>query len=271
MFDFIADDSFEIEKTNQYKVSIQVSLDGFSFLAIHAAEKRVVAFKNTPLKISNEKLMVRRLKEWLESEDFFKNSFNEVRVFVFTENFTIIPEEYNSKETQQDLASVLFHQDLDFKLIENKIEPLHARLYFQVQSDITEVLQHFFGNSECFHPVTKLLQIPFHSNKRNIALIVSMKKYFYLIVKRNNKLLLASSFLYSHQNDLVYNVLNTFQQLETARSETDLIIADVISDSNEIKSLLHPFFENISMLKTDELVINPEIIENHLLFYLSQN
>jgi len=25
------------------------------------------------------------------------------------------------------------------------------------------------------------------------------------------------------------------------------------------------------MLKTDELVVNPEIIENHLLFYLSQN
>jgi hypothetical protein len=270
MLEFKAD-SFDFEKTNQYKLSIQVGLDGFSFLAVHPTEKKIVAFKSTPLNISTEKLMARRLKEWLESEDFFKSSFNQVWVFVFTENFTIIPEEYNSKENQQDFASVLFDQNTDFTLIENKIEPLHSRLYFPVQSEIVEVLQLFFSNAKCFHPVSKFLQIPFHSNKRNSAFIVSMKKYFYLIVKRNNKLLLAGSFLSSHQNDLVYNVLNAFQQLETARSETDLIIADVISDSTEIKSLLQPFFENISMLKTDELVVNPEIIENHLLLYLSQN
>jgi hypothetical protein len=83
--------------------------------------------------------------------------------------------------------------------------------------------------------------------------------------------LLANSFLYSHQNDLVYNILNAFQQLETARSETDLIIADVISEGAEIKSLLQPFFENISLLKTDETAINNEVMGNHLLLCLSQN
>jgi hypothetical protein len=167
--------------------------------------------------------------------------------------------------------SVLFNQDSNYSLTENKIEHLHARLYFQVQTDIKKVIQLFFGNSECFHPVTKLLQIPFRSNKRNTALIVSMKKYFYLVVKRNNKLLLAGSFLYSHQNDLVYNILNAFQQLGTARSETDLIITGVISEGAEIKSLLQPFFENISLLKTDETAINNEVMGNHLLLCLSQN
>jgi len=98
-----------------------------------------------------------------------------------------------------------------------------------------------------------------------------MKQSFYLIVKRYNKLLLANNFVISHENDLIYNVLNAFHQLETARSETDLFIAGVISDSIEISRILKPYFENISQLKTEELIINTENITNRLLVYLSQN
>jgi hypothetical protein len=90
-------------------------------------------------------------------------------------------------------------------------------------------------------------------------------------VKRNNKLLLANSFQVSHQNDLVYSVLNSFQQLETARSETELFIAGVLSNDIEIKNLLKPYFGNISGLKTTELSANPDISEHLLLLYLSQN
>jgi hypothetical protein len=271
MFDFNTDDSFDIEKTDQYKLSIQVSLDGFSFLIVHPSEKKIVAFKSTPLKISSKNLIVRRLKEWLESEDFFKKPFNEVRVFIFTEIFTIIPDECYSGENQHDLQSVLFDQETGYSLVENNIEILNARLYFPIQSEITEVLQLLFDNAECIHPVTKLLQIPLYSNKRNCAVIVSMKQNFYLIVKRNNKLLLANSFQVSHQDDLVYNVLNAFQQLETARSETELFITDVLSNVNEIKGLLQPYFGNISTLNTAELTVNPDIFEHQLLLYLSQN
>ena len=271
MLDLITDESFDTENTNHYNLLIQVSLDGFSFLVVHPSEKKIVAFKNTPLKISSEKLIARRLKEWLDSEDFLKRTFNEVRVFIFTENFTIIPDEYYSEEYPLDFASVLFDQETDFTLIENIIEPLNARLYFPVQSDIIEVFQLFFRDSKCCHPVTGFLPNSLKSNKKNSAVIISTKRNFFLIVKRNNKLLLANSFQNAHQSDLVYNVLNTFQQLEIARTETDLFIADVISDNTELKSLLLPYFENIFSLETDDLNVNKHFIKNHLLRYLNKN
>lgn len=83
--------------------------------------------------------------------------------------------------------------------------------------------------------------------------------------------MLANTFQVSHQNDLVYNLINTFHQLETARIETDFFVAGVLSDNKEITGLLKPYFENIGPLKTDDLVINPEISNNRLLLYLSQN
>ena len=261
MFDFIKLDSFDIEKTKEYSLSIQVSLDGFSFLIVHSSEKKVIAYKNTPLKISNKNLLARRLKEWLEAENIFKNPFNSVFAFFFTENFTLVPAEYSGDNQIENLTTHLFQHDLNNKLIENKIDDLNAKLVFMLPTEVMNVLHLQFNNNvKIIHPVTNLLKYPVESKKRNSAVILTTKKYFYLIITRNTRLILANSFQAEHLNDLVYHVLNTFQQLEIARSETDLYVSGLRNDNSEIEDLLKLYFENISNLKISGLITNPEII-----------
>ena len=265
MFDFIKDDSFDIEKTKQYSLSIQVSLDGFSFLVVHTSKKRVVAYKSAPLKISSENLLARRLKEWLEKEDLLKKPFSSVCAFIFTENFTLVPAEYSGDKQIENLTTYLFQQDSNNKLIENKIDALNAQLIFAIPTEVMDVLHLQFNNNiKIIHPVTNLLIYPVESKKRNSAVILTTKKYFYLIVTRNSKLILANSFQAEHLNDLVYNVLNTFQQLEIARSETDLYVLGSRNENSEIEDLLKPYFEHISNLKIEGLITNPEIINQSL-------
>lgn len=270
MHDFITADTFDIKKTNQYKLSIQVSLDGFSFLAVQSSEKQIVACKSKPLNISTDKLIARHLKEWLEKEEFFRCDFEEVRILIFSEWFTIIPDECYSDEYSQELVSVLFDLNNEYSVKKNKVESLNAHLYFPVHTDIIEVLKLFFPNSTCLHPVQTILQFPLNLNKKNSSVIILFKNNFYFVVKRNNKLLLANTFHVSHKNDVIYNIINTFQQLETSRAETELFIAGFFTDETEITGLLKPYFENIGPMKTDDLVLNPEITKNRLLLYLSQ-
>ena len=272
MFDLIKDDSFEVQKTKDYTLSIQVCLDGFSFLIVHPDEKRIVAFKSTPIIISSEILIARRLKEWLETEELLKNQFKSVRSFIFSENFTLVPDEYSELEWHRNLTSSLFDKKVHNHFIENKISVSDSILIFPVSQDIITVLQHFFNkNIEIIHPATNILNHPIESKKKNQSVILSTKKYFYLIVSRNNKLLMANSYPTVHPNDLVYNVINTFQQLETSRSETELFLAGSVSQNKDIAVLLLPFFENISSLKTEELIINSEIIDKSLPLYLILN
>jgi len=270
MFDFITDDSFDIDKTKQYILSIQVSLDGFSFLLIHSGENRIVAFKNTPLKISSENLLARRLKEWLESEVLLKKPFENIQVLFFAESFTMVPDEYFEGENRQDITSVLFPENGGNRIVKNKIDSLNAHLIFPVSADIIDTFHHFFPeNLEITHPVAKIIQRPPESKKRNIAVIILSGKYFFMTVTRNNTLLLASSFQAIHHNDLVYSVLNAFQQLETARSETDLYVAGSLKQKTEIEDLLSPYFANISTFKTEGLISNSELANQSLQLYLT--
>ena len=272
MFDLIKDDSFEIQKTRDYILSIQVSLDGFSFLIFHPDEKRIVAFKTTPLIISSFTLLARRLKEWLETEELLKNQFKSVRAFIFSEYFSLVPQEYSGSEWQRNLTSALFDKKVHNHFIENRINHLDANLIFPVSQDIISVLQHIFNKEiEIIHPVNNILNHSFESKKRNQAVILSTKKYFYLVIFRNNKLLFANSFPVAHQNDLVYSAINTFKQLGISRVETELFIAGSIAQNKEIAVLLLPFFENIGNLKTEGIISNPEIIDKEIQLYLTIN
>ncbi|HSO87473.1 MAG TPA: DUF3822 family protein [Draconibacterium sp.] len=270
MFDIIKDESFDIENTKQYILSIQVCLDGFSFLIIHPSENKIVAFKSNPLKISSENLLLRRLKEWLESEALLKNSFKIVRVFIFAESFTLVPEELSEIDLFENLTSVLFPNDSNSNLVKNKITNLNAQLIFPVPNDLSDVLHHnFIHQVEIIHPVTKFLQSPIESKSRNSAVIISSGKFFYLIIYRNKNLLLANSFQAAHSSDLVYNVLNAFQQLEIARIETDLYITDAFIHNTKLEDTLKPYFNNINILKTEGLISYSEIADQSLLLYLT--
>jgi len=270
MFDYTTDDSFEIEKTLQYELSIQVSLNGFSFTAFDKLNNKVVAFKTTPVKISSELLLARHLKDWLESESFLKKRFEHVRIFVYTATFMLVPEEFSSEKLPENLDSFLNLEDITTELTENKIAVLDARLVFPVQTDLFGLLKQFFTNSkEILHPLSIFLSKPVKSEKRNCAVIVTTQKFFYLIIYRNGKLLLANSFQYLYQSDLIYNVLNSFQQLETARNETELFVCDAMNKNTEIEDLLKPYFNHISKLKTDPTITNHKELNHSLQFYLS--
>lgn len=263
MPDFITDDSFEIAKTKNYILSIQVSLDGFSFLVADPVEKKIVGLKNSLLKISSDKLLSRRLKEWLDSEELLKNHFNLVRVLIYTDNFSLIPEDYFEREKQRNLSQVLFDKKPGFSFIENRIEHLNTTLFFPVSQDLLSVLNQFFSKGfEVIHPIYSLIETKIKTKKRNLSIILSTKNYFYLVVFVNNQLILANSFQTLHINDLVYNVLNTFQQLEVARYETDLFVAGAINQNTEIVNLLKPYFDKIDLIKTEDLIGNPTVFES---------
>ncbi len=270
MSDFIKDDSFEVEKTKDYKLSIQVNLDGFSFLISHPVQKRIVAFKSTSLLISSEILLARRLKEWLENEELLKRQFQSVQVFIFTENFTIVPDEFFENERQKILTSVLFEKKPNNHFEENKIEGFSSYLFFSIQQDVFNVVNHFFSkNIEIIHPVTQLIQTPVESDNRNSAIILPSKKFFYLVILSKGRLLLANCFQSLHPSDLIYNIINSFQQLEISRSNTNLYLGGSFNQNNEIKELIRPYFENISHLNKLSSQTNPVIINNSIQHYLT--
>ena len=114
MFEFDTDAAFDIEKTSEYILSIQVSLDGFSFSVVHPGNNRILAFKHTPLKISSESILSRHFESWTSTEDLWTKPFRKTRLIVFSPRFSLIPEIFYQKEMVEIFKCVsLLRLELD--------------------------------------------------------------------------------------------------------------------------------------------------------------
>ncbi len=270
MFDFTAE-SFDLEKTNEYILSIQISLDGFSFSVLSPQENKIVAFKCTPLKISSDNLILRHFNEWLKEEVLFQRKYLKTVFIYFTIEFSLIPENiYNSKLVQEATSQLIPENDLK-QMEVNTITGLEtpAKIVFYLPKDLKEIIIQHFSSSELIHPVQLITQQIPQTHKKNKVVLLYHKKSCILFAASNNQILLANGFNTGHVNDLVYYVLNTITQLNLNPKETDFYLSEALIKSEELEQLLHPYFPEIFYLSPIESVENAGMIPNSLHRYFS--
>ena len=195
MYELITDKTFDLKNTIEYKLSIQVSLGGFSFSVVNPEENRLLALKNSPLKISNETFIARRFSEWIESEEILQQKFGEMQIIVSTKNFTTVPEDFYLTENSKKLTGLFWETDKDTKIIENKIDPFKLHLLFAVPNQLASSIQSSFDNCSFLHPVKKICeQTPDFISENGVILLFDANS-FYIIVFNKNNFLMANSFL----------------------------------------------------------------------------
>ncbi|HCE56485.1 MAG TPA: hypothetical protein DER09_01495 [Prolixibacteraceae bacterium] len=267
MFGLNTDKAFDTNKTNQYRLSIQVSLDGFSFLVFSEVDKKVLASKNTAVKISSPKLVSRHFSDWVNAEPVLKLPYQKVTILIFEEHFTLIPNTKNSELSTE----LLTNPDRDRFLFQNQIESIDASLQFGVNNELTETVKSLYGNAEWTHPVSLLLDNCPDIEKPNTGVLLQSQNQYFLILKRKSQLLLANCFRAEHSSDLVYFLLNSFRQLGISRNLTHLLVAGTRENNRHLIELALPYFPTVSELHTDYGHLDLAAGINRLHFYLTLN
>ncbi len=258
MSELVSIDSFDIEKTYEYILSIQVSLDGFSFSVLSQHEDKLLAFKSNQLKISSTSLIPRRFDDWLKSEEFLKKPFKKIRVVVFSQKFTLIPEEYFQDGLKQEIPPLLFGEDDEQEIAENVIGELATRLIFALPKGLNKVISEQIGEYEIVHPIKIILSNLPETGKENGLILLFDAKNFYVVLHGKNKVLLTNSFKMTHVNDVVYYVLTILKQMEISTSKTDIFIIESVNKLSGIEESLKPYFTEIKELKLISFLSQPK-------------
>lgn len=265
MFDTITE-SFDLEKTNEYILSIQISLDGFSFSVYNPEENKVIAFKCSPIKISGLNLILRHFSEWVEAEEILQKNYLKTSLIYFTTEFSLIPESlFNSKLVHEATNRLTEESKLKTPII-NSIDGLDtpAKIFFYIPTDLNELIQQKFTSATLIHPVQLVIKSIPESIKKNKVVLLYNKKSSLIIASRNNQILLANGFSTNHPNDLVYYILNTLMQLNLNLKESELFIAEALVKDEKTEQLLHPYFTDISYLLPPETLVNTEFIKHSI-------
>jgi hypothetical protein len=250
MYELIADPLYELYRTNEYKLSIEVSLDGFSFSVTHPGENKLIALGNFPVTVSSEIFLGRRFNEWYDNQDILKHSYNEIRLLYNSDKFTIIPSEYYMYEKQNEAGNFIFEKKDSYSWRDNYLPYAESNLIFRIPDSFIKVSEQKFPNNKIVHPLTLLIKKTeeLSDGDNPLAALLFRKESFSTILYLNGRLQFINNFGYAHANDVVYYLTSLSNKLNISYNNLQILIAGDIASDSEIDYTLKKYFPGTAFL-----------------------
>lgn len=265
MTGLITDPGFKKDNTEEYKLSIQVSLDGFYFSVVHPAENKLLAFEHYPVTISSEKFIGRRLKEWFEVREILQDRYSEISVCYHTPKFTFVPSAFYISHEKDKIASLVLGKQHGYVCVDNYFPNAEGNLVYAVPASLADSLPGHIPSESLQHPLFSLNKkfVKLANLNENNLLLYFTETSFYLMLYVKQTLKAVNSFSYYSQADVLFYNLSLLKQLKVNAASVNITLAGEISPGSEIHNHLQKYFKSTTLL-TPEVNFNSKIFTEPL-------
>ena len=261
--------SINITDKNYYKLSLQVTLNGFSYCICDTLNNKIVALKEINFNIFPESSKVEDLY-WKAFNDYpeLKEKYDEVIVLhdsnlntfvptaLFDEEFLGSYLQYNTKVFETDFFA--------FDALPN-YEMNHVFIpYVNINNFLFDQFSTFNYKHVNTILVSKLLELSKNIDEKQVFVHFSKNK-FEIIVVQNQKLLLFNSFDFVTKEDFIYFLLFTIEQLNLNPEHFKLQLLGLISEESELFEIAYKFVRNVSLLDVSIIKHNNDLSKDDIL------
>jgi hypothetical protein len=252
--------------TDNYRksLSIQFSLDGFSFCITNFTTKEIHHF--TTYSFDNSVATPNELLD--EIETLFKDNskllsqdFDKVVIIHQNNLSTLVPTPFFN---ENELKTYL---DYNIKTLENdfiafdSLEQIDTKNVYVPYVNINNFFFQHFGEFEYKHHSTVLIEklISLSKNNKQKQFFVNVtNQSFDIVVVEDSKLLFYNSFTFSTKEDFIYYILFTAEQLNMNPEELLLFFSGDIEEASEIYHITYQYIRNVAFLNTNNKLFEKE-------------
>lgn len=245
----ITDESYSQELSYKYALSIEISLDGFSFCILDASRNKYIAlqiysFQNVfTYKTANEKV-----KEIIESNEIFKQSYKIVNACIVHTKSTLIPNAVYEAEKIKSYLDFNHESEENEIIISDTIKLIDTQNIFSFPQPLHQTLTNLFPKIKIHHFSTALIAgalLQFKNQHTKKIIVHVQLTHFEIIVVEGGKLLLYNTFRYQTIEDFMYYLLFVCEQLQLNPETLDLVLNGEIEKNSALYSILYKYIRNI--------------------------
>lgn len=241
------------DQLEQDKISIRLSTDGFSFYSYPSAKDEAVSVVEHP--VDESETLTVNFKQWIESEAVLSRPYTQVNLLLADSRYTLVPEELY-EDTLLDRLFYLNHpKNGNEQLLTNHLEQDKIFVLFSVEKTLCDYIRNVFPEARIYAHISALCtgfsKLSRFGNNRKLYLnfrpsAVDLCCYEY------GKLLLANTFSYSQNSDIIYYVLYTWKKLNLDQQKDGLYLTGVMTENKPLLEELKKYIRNISILHPDK-------------------
>jgi hypothetical protein len=251
------DKSFDPEQTNLYHLSIQISLDGFSFAILDIPKGKYTVLKSSNFFLKRPRLLLSKVTEVMDDDEHLKLKFKSIDIIYSSENFTLVPQAFFQQGAAEKFFGFNHEIERGYVLDKTLLPKAEAWCIYNIPENLKEFLALKFPKAIIRHNLYPLIEKSLKENRnfpdRKQVHLNFFRSYFELVVISGTKLLMCNQFNYSAESDVSYYVLYVFEQLKLPADSTELIFYGGIPQTNPIYQTFKKYIRKTSFAKPTSL------------------
>ena len=216
------DETLDINSTENYELSVQVSNNGLSFCLLDTIRNKFVLIRSFEPEDKKHFSSV-RINDIFSKDDFLTRKYRKVNVVLPSPKFTIVPTPLFDPAKQEEYFTFNHTLDEGNIILSNKTETPDAYIIFSVPKQIYDFVNSFLPDTQPCHHIKPLLAYSVHSRKSingNYIHVHIEREFFNMIIFNNSLLKFCNSFKYKNIYDILYHTMNVLKSLRIGQEET---------------------------------------------------
>lgn len=247
----ITNNSLDFNNLKEYNLSIQLSLDGFSFCIFNKLENELEYFADYEFekKAISPYDHLEFVEELFKKEKILNQTYNSVSVTHFNNLVTQVPLPFFDKNKLdiylQYSIKVLENDYITYDEIKNT-DIINVYIPFV---NINNFLIDKFKSFIFKHSSTILIEKLVHQYKNigsDLYFVNVTNNSFEVVVLKNNRLELHNCFDFKTKEDFIYYILFTAEQLDLNPEDIEIILLGDIEKESELYIILYQYVRNIT-------------------------
>ncbi len=240
-----------------YILSIQISLDGFSFCIVDEERSKLIALETYAIQeIDDHEILAKDLAELMDGLDIIKRRFNRVNVLFEGAKAALIPFpifDENNLDSYLIFNHKLIHGE---EILFDKLNTLQAYNVFAIPTCIKDLIKEKFINYKIHHFSSTLIEGLLIKNKNqdlhNQVFVNVRSKYLDVLIIEGPKLVFFNSFRYKTVEDLAYFLIYVLEQQSLNPENIDLIMLGEINKGSKYYEILFKYIRNIEFIERND-------------------
>jgi len=216
------DETLDINSTENYELSIQVSPEGLAFCLLDTIRNKYVLIRSFEPE-ENKLFNSEKLDELISKDDFLTKRYKKVNVVMPSKKFTLVPAPLFDPGKKDEYFTFNHLKNEDDIILTNKVTDPEAFIVYSASKSISTLINKYYPGVHPYHHIKPLFHHISHNRKSvsgNYIHIHIEKEFFNLIVFSDSQLSFCNTFNYRNISDILYFVMNVFKNLGIKQEET---------------------------------------------------
>ncbi|MFV0248304.1 MAG: DUF3822 family protein [Tenacibaculum sp.] len=238
------------------KLSIQFSLDGFSFCVKNADTKQILSYTDYSFKktITSPELLLEKVMYIFANDTDLQQDFSNVFAVHQNNLATVVPLAYfNRNKLKAYLQFTVKTLATDF-LTYDSLKSINAYNVYIPYVNINNFIFQNFGEFKYKHHSSILIEkLKTHTNsfdKMPIIYAYVSTSQLDIIVFKQQILYLYNSFLYQTKEDFIYYILFVAEQLQLNPEELSLVFLGKIEKNFDLYNITYKYIRDVKFIKS---------------------